>query len=101
MLSATGSDGRPTADFRSGSRPLRSRLQELRSLSREARRLTIRAVHDAGAGHIGGPLSVIDMLVALYFEILRVDPSKPDWPDRDRFVLSKGHSAIGLYAVLA
>ena len=94
---------RPSVDTARGApaSPSRRRLLELRSLSREARRLTIQAVHDAGAGHIGGPLSVVDMLVALYFEILRVAPSTPSWPDRDRFILSEGHSAIGLYAVLA
>jgi transketolase len=73
----------------------------LQAVASEARRQIVQAVHDAGAGHIGGPFSAVDMLVALYFEILRVDPEAPDWPDRDRFVLSKGHSAIGLYAVLA
>lgn len=94
---------RPSVDTARGApaSPSQRRLLELRSLGREARRLTIQAVHDAGAGHIGGPLSVVDMLVALYFEILRVDPERPRWPDRDRFILSKGHSAIGLYAVLA
>ncbi len=67
----------------------------------ESRRLVIRSVYEAGAGHIGGPLSAVDMLVALYFDVLNVDPAHPDWPDRDRFIMSKGHSAIGLYAVLA
>jgi transketolase len=67
----------------------------------DIRRAVLRAVHHAGAGHIGGVLSAADMLAALYFEILNVDPKRPHWPDRDRFILSKGHCAIGLYAVLA
>jgi transketolase len=58
-------------------------------------------VHEAGAGHIGGPLSATDLLVSLYFDRLRLDPERPDWPERDRFILSKGHSSIALYAVLA
>jgi transketolase len=50
---------------------------------------------------MGGPLSVIDMLIALYFRVLEVRPEEPDWPERDRFVLSKGHSAAALYTTLA
>jgi transketolase len=61
----------------------------------------VEAIHEAQAGHLGGPLSAADMLVALYFEVLRVDPKRPDWPERDRFILSKGHSSIALYVVLA
>ncbi len=52
-------------------------------------------------GHLGGSLSLVDILTALYFAVLRVDPGRPDWPDRDVFVLSKGHGALALYAVLA
>ena len=55
----------------------------------------------AKAGHLGGPLSAVDILTVLYGGVLRVRPDEPDWPDRDRFVLSKGHASIGLYAVLA
>ena len=53
------------------------------------------------AGHVGGALSVADILTALYFKILRVDPQKPDWPERDRFVLSAGHKCLALYGTLA
>ncbi|MDQ3856527.1 MAG: transketolase, partial [Chloroflexota bacterium] len=74
--------------------------QDLAERAQEIRRLVLRAVHRAGAGHIGGPLSAADLLAALYFEVLCIDPARPDWPDRDRFVLSKGHSSIGLYATL-
>lgn len=74
---------------------------ELEGLARRARLHVIETVAHSGAGHVGGPLSAIDLLVALYFRVLRVDPARPDWPERDRFVLSKGHSSIALYAVLA
>lgn len=76
-------------------------IGELEAVARAARRETIKAVAHAGGGHVGGPLSAIDVLVALYFGILRIRPEQPGWPDRDRFILSKGHSAIGLYSVLA
>lgn len=76
-------------------------IRELQEKARQIRRLVIETVHRAGAGHIGGPLSAADILAALYFRVLRVEPANPDWPDRDRFVLSKGHSAIGWYAALA
>ncbi len=73
----------------------------LRKLSAETRALVLESVFTAGAGHIGGPLSATDILVNLYFNELVIDPANPDWPGRDRFILSKGHSSIGLYAVLA
>jgi transketolase len=74
---------------------------ELEALARRGRLLVIETVASSGAGHIGGPLSAMDVLVALYFGVLRIRPEEPGWPDRDRFILSKGHSAIGLYAVMA
>lgn len=76
-------------------------LGALAETAREARRLVVKSVHHSKAGHLGGPLSAADVLTVLYFKILRIDPQRPDWPDRDRFILSKGHSAIGLYSVLA
>lgn len=76
-------------------------IRDLEDKARQVRRLVLKSVHHAGAGHIGGPLSAADILTALYFQVLRIDPDRPDWPDRDRFILSKGHSAIGLYATLA
>jgi transketolase len=79
----------------------RPALDELRRISAEARKLIVQAIHHAGAGHLGGPLSATDLLVALYFDIMNVDPTNPDWPQRDRFILSKGHSSIALYTVLA
>jgi transketolase len=76
-------------------------VQELNALSRQTRRLILQSVLTAGAGHIGGPLSVTDILVSLYFNELHVDPSNPSAEDRDRLILSKGHSSIALYTVLA
>jgi transketolase len=75
--------------------------QSLEALSARTRGLIIDAIHHAGAGHIGGPLSATDLLVHLYFRTLQIDPERPDWPERDRFILSKGHSSIALYTVLA
>jgi transketolase len=74
---------------------------DLPARAREARREIVKAVAQAKGGHLGGPLSAVDVLTALYFRVLRIRPTQPDWPDRDRFILSKGHSAIALYAVLA
>ena len=74
---------------------------DLDELARRGRLLVIDSVAHSGAGHIGGPLSAMDLLVALFFRVLRVRPDETDWPERDRFILSKGHSAIGLYVVMA
>lgn len=74
---------------------------ELRRTANRIRRRDLRAVYEAGAGHIGGELSVIDLLTALYFHILDVNPDKPLDPKRDRFILSKGHAACALYVTLA
>jgi transketolase len=79
----------------------RDRVAALEQSAQEARRWIVRAVNHAKAGHLGGPLSATDILVALYFDLMRVDPARPDWEDRDRFILSKGHSSIALYTVLA
>jgi transketolase len=71
---------------------------DLASLAAAGRRHVLAAVARAGAGHIGGPLSAMDILVTLYFSVLRVDPARPDWPERDRLILSKGHSALAPHA---
>jgi len=65
------------------------------------RRETVRLTRIAGAGHYTGTFSAAELFAALYYAQLRYRPDQPDWPDRDRFVLSKGHAAIGLYPVLA
>ena len=76
-------------------------ISELEEVARRIRVGVIRGVNKAKAGHLGGPLSAADILAALYFHIMRVRPDEPTWPDRDRFILSKGHSSIGLYSALA
>ena len=74
---------------------------ELADIARRARIQILDAVKQANGGHVGGPYSAADMLAALYFDILNIRPNEPDWPDRDRFILSKGHSSIALYTMLA
>ncbi len=76
-------------------------IAELEEIARRIRVEIVRTVNHAKGGHLGGPLSVADILAALYFRIMRVRPEQPDWPERDRLVLSKGHSSIGLYAAMA
>ena len=73
----------------------------LPAIAREARVQIERMLTHAGSGHPGGSNSVIDILVALYFGRLRFDPKRPDWPERDRVILSKGHAVPALYAVMA
>ncbi|WP_421979179.1 transketolase [Roseibium sp.] len=75
--------------------------QELQIIANRIRQRDLKAVFEAGAGHIGGELSVIDLLTALYFKVMSVDPNDPLAANRDRFVLSKGHTALALYIVLA
>jgi transketolase len=76
-------------------------LGPLDERSRALRRLVIDALEGGGRGHIGSPLSMMEILRVLYDEVLRVRPAEPHWPERDRFILSKGHGCLGLYAVLA
>ena len=73
----------------------------LESIARECRVQILRMLAHAGSGHPGGSLSVIDLLTTLYFGRLRYDAKRPDWPERDRVVLSKGHAVPALYAVMA
>ena len=75
--------------------------QELQLKANEVRKGIVTAVHAAKAGHPGGSLSAADIFTYLYFEELRIDPKEPKKADRDRFVLSKGHTAPGLYSALA
>lgn len=75
--------------------------KQLAILATRARLLALDAVHTAASGHIGGSLSIIDTLTTLYFNVMNVDPADPKNPDRDRFVLSKGHCTPALYPVLA
>jgi len=76
-------------------------IEQLAEKARELRLDVVRMLHQAGSGHTGGSLSAADLMAALFFNYLRLDPKRPHWPDRDRFVLSKGHAAPIYYAVLA
>ena len=77
------------------------KAQELAVTAARARLLAMDMVHRAASGHIGGSLSAMDILTVLYFDVMRVDPARPDDPERDRFVLSKGHCTPALYPTLA
>jgi transketolase len=76
-------------------------LDQIPDIACQARRLALASIHAAASGHPGGVLSAMDLLVVLYFRHLHFDPVRPDWPQRDRFVLSKGHAAPAQYAVAA
>jgi transketolase len=76
-------------------------LDELQTLAKRVRREIIEMITAAGSGHPGGSLSAVELIVELYFDYMRIDPKNPKWPDRDRFILSKGHAAPVLYAVMA
>ena len=75
-------------------------VSQLQELSRKCRRSIVEMVHEAGAGHPGGSLSAIDLIVGLYGTRLRIDPTNPDWDDRDRFIMSKGHASPAMYSIL-
>ncbi len=76
-------------------------MDALRSEATEIRRQILSMAYRAGSGHCGGSLSCVEILLALYRRVLRVKPKEPEWPQRDRLILSKGHAAPALYAVLA
>ncbi len=79
----------------------REEKKRLRIAACRVRQGVIEATHSAKSGHPGGSLSAADVLTYLYFRRMRIDPAEPRWEDRDRFVLSKGHAAPGLYSTLA
>src|SRR4051812_29645612 len=74
---------------------------DLKTLAQQMRLDIIRMIEAAGNGHPGGPLSVIDILTVLYWKFLKHDPKRPDWEERDRLILSKGHACPALYAAMA
>lgn len=76
-------------------------IEQLREKATLLRCDIVEMITAAGSGHPGGSLSAADLIAALYFKVLRHDSSRPEWPDRDRFILSKGHGAPALYAALA
>ena len=73
----------------------------MRRTAAQLRQTILRMIAKAGSGHPGGSLSMVELLVGLYWHTLRHDPKRPDWPERDLFLLSKGHGCPALYAVLA
>jgi transketolase len=77
------------------------KIEHFKDLSAKVRRNIIKSIYTAEAGHPGGSLSTVELLLTLYYEVMNIDPDEPDKLDRDRFVLSKGHASIALYAVLA
>lgn len=79
----------------------REKIQELKEIARQLRIDILKMLHQAKSGHTGGPLGMMEMMVALYFYKMRHDPKNPLWKDRDRFILSNGHCAPALYACLA
>jgi len=78
-----------------------TRADTIRRRALEIRRHVVRMAYESQSGHVGGGLSASDILACLYFDVMRVRPEEPLWPDRDRFILSKGHAAAVWYAALA
>jgi len=76
-------------------------INYLRRKCLDVRRDIIQMIYAGGSGHPGGSLSAVEILTALYFHVMRIRPEQPGWPERDRFILSKGHAAPAIYAVLA
>ena len=76
-------------------------VKHLAITAAKGRLLALQCVYEAASGHPGGSLSAMDLLTVLYFDVMRIDPHKPQDPDRDRFVLSKGHCTPALYSILA
>jgi transketolase len=76
-------------------------IEEMREVARRVRRNILRMTHQVNSGHPGGSLSSVEILTALYFGVMRHDPQNAAWPDRDRFVMSKGHATPVIYSTLA
>lgn len=76
-------------------------VNDLERFSAEVRWLCLNMTHNAGASHVGSALSIVDLVSVLYCRVLQVEPNNPDAPQRDRFILSKGHACVAIYAVLA
>ncbi len=77
------------------------RREKLDCICKDIRRDILRMIFEAGSGHPGGSLSAVEILVVLYFHHMKIDPKNPKWAERDKFILSKGHAAPLLYAILA
>jgi len=76
-------------------------METLKEIAKQIRRQILLTAYRAKSHHVGPSLSIVDILTVLYFKILNIDPNRPDAEDRDRFILSKAHGAMALYAVLA
>jgi len=76
-------------------------VEELEEIANRIRISVVKMIAKSGTGHLGGSVSMAEILAVLYFEVLNFDPKDPEWPDRDRFVLSKGHGCPALYATFA
>lgn len=76
-------------------------VNEIATFARQIRIETLRALNHLGFGHYGGSMSVVETLAVLYGDVMHTDPQHPDWPERDYFVLSKGHAGPALYSTLA
>ncbi len=79
----------------------KQKLEHLQSKALDVRKIAVEMIGRLGVGHIGGTLSIIDLLAVLYYDVAKVDPKNPKDPDRDRIVMSKGHAGPALYSVLA
>jgi transketolase len=77
------------------------RIANIKKVANEIRKLSLKTVYEAQCGHIGGSLSEAEIMAALYFDILKIDPNDRNNPNRDRFILSKGHCTLGYYSTLA
>src|ERR1043165_7823054 len=75
-------------------------LAELKRIDNRMRKDIVKMIGEAGSGHPGGSLSATELVTALFFNVMRHDPTRPAWPDRDRFILSKGHACPVLYCML-
>ncbi len=102
LSAATSANNRRAEVFSSFYPPAKSlTIDEMKAIAKKLRRHIITMLGKAGSGHPGGSLSAVEIVSTLYFKLLRHKPSDPHWVDRDRFILSKGHAAPVLYAVLA
>ncbi|MHB8061723.1 MAG: transketolase, partial [Ruminiclostridium sp.] len=79
----------------------KEKVTELEAISKQTRKDVTNMFYKWGNGHFGGSFSSVEILTALYFHALRVDPNDPAWAGRDRFIMSKGHAAAALYSVMA
>lgn len=93
--------GKKQAQIRQMGEEVNQNKPSIHDLARAIRAHSLRMVHLAKASHIGTCLSMADVLAVLYGRVLRVDSTQPCWPQRDRFILSKGHGAAAMYATLA